>query len=157
MTLISKQYLESGTYDISVELSTTLDLTSYVYTRFGTFKIVPISGNIQTFDSLEKYQVFLDSGLIGEVFLDLGVGTFEEAVAYSMATAIDIVSNKINELIDKEERAVISGIVSDVIEGINLTEEQKAMYRTFLIENGKLDDVIQEMETPTDILGDSSA
>lgn len=154
--ILTKQYLDSGTYTISLENSTELDLTSYVYTRFGTFKIVPVSQDVQTFEALEKYQVFIDNGLIGEVYLDSYSSTFEESVAFAMATAIDIVTSKINELVDLEERAVLSKLVDYVIESINIPEEQKAMYRTFLIEQDKLDDVIEELENPTDILGEDT-
>lgn len=154
--ILTKQYLDSGTYTISLENSTELDLTSYVYTRFGTFKIVPVSQDVQTFEALEKYQVFIDNGLIGEVYLDSYSSTFEESVAFAMATAIDIVTSKINELVDLEERAVLSKLVDYVIGSINIPEEQKAMYRTFLIEQDKLDDVIEELENPTDILGEDT-
>jgi hypothetical protein len=153
MTTISKQYLESGTYEISLVRSEDTDLYSYVYTRFGTFSIRPINAPIG-FASLTGYQVYLEEGLIGAVSIDPTVGAFESLVANALASALDIVTNKMHELIDKEERAVMASLVSEIVGNINITEEQKAMYRTFLIETGKLDDVITEMENPTDILGD---
>lgn len=152
MAIISKQYLESGTYEIVLEGATSIDLTSYIYTRFGTFKIKPVTTNVETFSTLEKYVVYIEDGVIGEVWVSQ-TSTSDYAIA--LASAIDIVTAKINELIDKEERAVLSNVVSEIIDAINLTEEQKAMYRAFLIENGKLDDVIDEMANPTDILGDN--
>lgn len=154
MVTLTKQYLDSGTYELSLEESTSLDLNSYVYSRFGTFKIVPVTTAINIFESLEKYTVFLDSALIGEVYINANDVSFENAVAYAMSTALDIISNKITELLDAEERAVLSKIVNDIVDGINISEEQKAMYRTFLIEQGTLDDVEEEIKTPTDIFGD---
>jgi hypothetical protein len=155
MTTISKQYLESGTYEIALERSEETDLYSYVYTRFGTFSIRPLDAPL-AFVSLAGYEIYLDNGLIGKVTIDPSLGIFESLVANAMASALDIVTNKIHELIDKEERAVMATLVTEVIDSINITEEQKAMYRTFLIETGKLDDVITEMENPTDILGDQN-
>lgn len=154
--ILTRQYLDSGTYTISLENSTELDLTSYIYTRFGTFRIVPVTLDIQTFESLEKYQVYIENGLIGEVFLEPYADTFEASVAFAMATAIDMVTAKINELVDREERSVLSKIADAVIGSINIPEEQKAMYRTFLIEQDKLDDVIDELNNPTDILGEET-
>lgn len=156
MTTISKQYLESGTYEITLERSEETDLNSYIYTRFGTFSIRPFEAPLG-FSSLERYDVYLEDGLIGVVNIDPSLGNFEYLIANAMASAIDIVTNKIHELIDKEERAVLSNLVSEVIDSINITEEQKAMYRTFLIENDKLDDVLEEMANPTDILGEDNA
>lgn len=153
MTILSKQYLDSGTYEISVVRSEATDLNSYVYTRFGTFAIKPINAPLIGFSDLTGYQVYLGDGLIGSVSIDPTLGTFETLAANSMASAINIITHKIHELIDKEERAVLGTLVKDIIDSINITEEQKAMYRTFLIETGKLDDVLEEMENPTDILG----
>ena len=156
MTIISKQYLESGTYEINLERSEETTLISYIRTRFGEFRIVPIVPDINVFESLEKYQVYHENGIIGEVFIEAFSNNFEYTVAQSMAAAIDIITNKIHEFIDKEERAVLAKLVSEIIGSINITEEQKAMYRTFLIENGKLDDVIEEIANPTDILGQNN-
>lgn len=154
MTTISKQYLESGTYEIALERSQETDLFSYVYTRFGVFSIRPLDPLLTGFTSLTGYEIYLNDGLIGKVNIDASLGAFETLAANAMSSSIDIITNKIHELIDKEERAVMSNLVTEIIDSINITEEQKAMYRTFLIETGKLDDVLVEMENPTDILGD---
>lgn len=155
MPLLAKQYFDSGTYEIYLEGTEDLDVTSYVYTRFGTFKIVPNPLNNDVFNALVMYQVFLENTLLGEVYMSGNTDVFEQEVAYALSQAIDVVTTKLNELLDEEERAVLSNIVNEIIDGVNISEEQKAMYRTFLIEQGKLDDVEDEILNPTDILGDS--
>lgn len=154
MPVIARQYLDSGLYEITLEGTMDLDVISYVYTRFGTFKIVPNPIGGPVFEELDHYKVFLENTLLGEVFLGSDVDKFEQQVAYAMSTAIDIVTNKLNELIDAEERAIISKLVNEIMAGVNISEEQKAMYRTFLIEQDKLKDVEFEILNPTDILGD---
>lgn len=159
MTTITRQYLDSGTYEVVLEESLDLDINSYVYTRFGTFVIVPVLRDETDFKTFVRYDVLLENMMIGEVnIIEPGEEDFDnlymDAVTHAMASAIDIVSNKITEFIDSEERAILAKIVNDIIDGINLSEEQKAMYRTFLIEQDTLDDVIQEIETPTDVFGD---
>lgn len=148
---ISSQYLDSGQYDVNLEQSTTLDIKSYIYSRFGTFTIVPITADTQSFTSLERYDILLNDNLIGSVSVLGYSGSFNDDVAYAMSSAIDVVTNKISEFLDKEERHLLASLSESVIDSINITEEQKAMYRTFLIENGSLDDVISELNNPTDI------
>lgn len=154
MAVIARQYLDSGLYEMTLEGTEDLDVISYVYTRFGTFKIVPNPIGGPVFEELDHYKVFLENTLLGEVFIGDDVDRFEQQVAYAMSTAIDMVTNKLNELIDAEERAIISKLVNEIMAGVNISEEQKAMYRTFLIEQGKLDDVEFEILNPTDIFGE---
>lgn len=157
--ILGTQYLDSGKYTLTLEKSTSMDLTSYVYTKFGTFRIVPISDDIQDYGKLERYDVYIDDGLIGSAAMPTTDQNedFDAKISQTMASAIDIVTTKINELVDREELAVLSKIIASMFDSINLTEEQKAMYRTFIIENDKLDDVIQEMDDPTDILGENGS
>lgn len=156
--ILGKQYLESGVYTLTIEESLDLDPTSYVYTKYGTFKIVPVVARVQDFNSLIKYDVFLEDGFIGSTFVpaDESIEDFESVVAQTMASAINIVSTKLNELIDKEEMEIMTKMAMLLFSGVAMTEEQKAMYRTFINENNQLPDVIEEMKNPTDILGENA-
>lgn len=155
--ILVNQNLDSGIYEMTLEGDKELDTKSYVYTKYGTFSIVPFPPMLSVYDELEYYVVYLDKTIIGESYVTGEVDKFEQSVAYAMSTAIDIINNKLNELIEAEERAALSKITQQIIDAVNISEEHKAMYRTFLIEQGKLDDVEQEIETPTDVFGDRDA
>lgn len=155
--ILGTQYLDSGVYTLSLEKSFDLDITSFVYSKYGTFRIVPILYDYESYESLIRYDVFLDDGFIGCASIpdENDTGDFNTLVAQTMATAINIVTVKLNELIDKEEMEMLTRLISVLFDGVAMTEEQKAMYRTFIVENGMLNDIIEEMKTPTDILGEN--
>lgn len=161
--ILGKQYLDSGVYTLTLEESQSLDLTSYVYTKYGTFRIVPVSSDVSDFTKLQGFEVYINQGYIGSAKVPSPYDPIydkeedlQSRLSQTLASAIDIVTTKINEYVDKEELETLSKIVSTMFDSINMTEEQRAMYRTFIIENGQVDDVIEEMNDPTDILGENS-
>lgn len=161
--ILGKQYLDSGVYTLTLEESQSLDLTSYVYTKYGTFRIVPVSSDVSDFTKLQRFEVYINQGYIGSAEVPSPYDPIydkeedlQSRLSQTLASAIDIVTTKINEYVDKEELETLSKIVSTMFDSINMTEEQRAMYRTFIIENGQVDDVIEEMNDPTDILGENS-
>lgn len=153
--IISKIYLDSGEYEISVAGSESFDLNSYIETAYGRFVITPIKENLTDPFSIEKFQVKLDDTLIGEVFVyQFGLSTSDTSnIGMAMAAAIDIVTNKVEEFIEQEERHLLALLAEEIKSAVDMSEEQKAILRTYIIEGGLLPAIQDEMANPTDIMG----
>lgn len=153
--LLSRIRLDSALYEISVNGSTELTLDSFIYTPYGEFRITPIKEEINLPETIKSFIVVFNNRIIGEVFTNqFGLDPLDlENVAAAMAAAIDIVTNKVEEFLEQEERAILANLVAELKDSVDMSPEQKAIYRTYIKESGMLPEILAEIENPTDILG----
>lgn len=143
--IISSIQTDLSNYDIDYSTEELEDMSSYIYSPYGTFEIIPVTID----DSTGQLIVNFNDMEIGQTIYSTDT---ENSIAFGMSTAIDIVTDKIEELISLEERDLMQKISDALFDSIYLTDEQRAMFRAAIVESGQLENIIEERETPTLII-----
>lgn len=147
--IISSIVLSEKTYAIDAVATTASNFVSVIYSPYGNYTIRQnISGG-----QLSGFSVFFLDKLIGRTFISNDqFANSEVEVGSALCAAIDIANKSFQEKNEEYERNILFNLAKSLQEATNLTDAQRAIYRNVLTENGLVDKVKEEQETPTQLL-----